>query len=170
MEQGKSVKNQHPKDGDDAGNRPDNLQFFSVFFGKHGKCLNLLYYRLIMLDFQPQSYWRRFIHSKIFLMPMAILMVILLNAVFGLYNKSRVANQALELVRSEETRLKEREAYLTASIAELETERGVEKVIREKFGMVRPGERVINLVEPKEATATPLTLPQKSFWQRWLSD
>ena len=139
MKQRKSVKNQHPQNGDNASDGPNNLKLFLVFFGKHVKCLNLLYYRLIMLDFQPKSYWRRFLHSKIFLLPMAVLALILLNAVFGLYNKSRVANQALELVRSEETRLKEREAYLTASIAELETERGVEKVIREKFGMVRPG-------------------------------
>ncbi len=123
-----------------------------------------------MLDFQPKSYWRRLIHSKVFLLPMAIFTVVLLNAVFGLYNKSRVANQALEMARLEEGRLEARASYLEAAIGELETDRGVEKVIREKFGMVRPGERVINLVEAKEATATPLTSSKKSFWQRWISD
>ena len=119
-----------------------------------------------MLDFQPKSYWRRVIHSKVFLLPMAIFTVVLLNGVFGLYNKSRVANQALEMVRLEEERLEERARYLEAAIGELETDRGVEKVIREKFGMVRPGERVINLVEPRDATTAPLTSSKKSFWQR----
>lgn len=123
-----------------------------------------------MLDFQPKSYWRRVIHSKVFLLPMAIFTVMLLNGVFGLYNKSRVANQALEMARFEEERLEERVRYLEAAIGELETDRGVEKVIRERFGMVRPGERVINLVEAKDATGTPLTSSKKSFWQRWFGD
>ena len=119
-----------------------------------------------MFDFQPKSYWRRLIHSKVFLLPLGIFTIVLLNAVFGLYNKSRVANQALEVARLEEARLKERANYLKAAIGELETDRGVEKVIREKFGMVRPGERVINLIEV-EASTTSIVLPPKNFLKRW---
>ena len=63
--------------------------------------------------------------------------------------------------------LEKRELSLSIDIAKLETEEGKEEIIRGKYQVAKPGEKVVSIVE--EEIDTPLDEEKKShgFWN-WL--
>lgn len=95
---------------------------------------------------------------------LALLIVWLLFLIFGIFRKEEIARRAAAETRAQLAILEEREQVLTATIDELSTERGQEATIRETYGVARPGEEVIIVVPPKEATSTP-PLP---WWKKVL--
>lgn len=82
--------------------------------------------------------------------------------VWGIARKEEIARHAVRGTRAELITLKEREDALRGNIAELETERGREATLRQTRGVAKPGEEVIIVVPPKEATTT-LSLP---WWKK----
>ena len=93
---------------------------------------------------------------------LAIIWIVFL--IFGIYRKEEIARHATKETQAQIQILKEREDTLRASLAELETERGHEATLRETYGVARPGEEVIIVVPPKEATTT-MSLP---WWKKAL--
>ena len=82
----------------------------------------------------------------------------------GIYRKEEVARHAATETQEQLRILQEREAMLRGNIHELNTERGQEETLRETYGVARPGEEVIIVVPPKEAT----TSPKLPWWKRTL--
>ncbi len=74
----------------------------------------------------------------------------LLYGVVDLFGKEERARIAAKDAEAALTSLSEREAKLTASLAELSTERGQEASLRETYGVAKPGEEVYIVVEPSE--------------------
>jgi cell division protein FtsB len=66
----------------------------------------------------------------------------------GLFQKEETARQAAAEARRELDALAKREATLKQNLEDLATERGQEASIRETYGVARPGEEVIIVVEP----------------------
>lgn len=88
----------------------------------------------------------------------------LLVLIVGIVQKEERARKAARDTEAQLAILKEREATLQATLDELATERGQEATLRETYGVARPGEEVIIVVPPKEATSTP-PLP---WWKKAL--
>lgn len=86
---------------------------------------------------------------------LSLAIVWLLWLVWGIARKEEIARRAVRDTRAELTTLKERQQVLEGNLAELATERGKEATLRDTYGVAKPGEEVIIVVPPKEATTTP---------------
>lgn len=95
---------------------------------------------------------------------LALLFVWLLFLIFGIARKEEIARQAVKDTRAELDALQAREAILQDNIDELATPRGQEAVLRQTYGVAKPGEEVIIVVPPKE-TPPPPPLP---WWKKAL--
>lgn len=93
---------------------------------------------------------------------LALLIVWLLVLIVGIFRKEEIARRTAHETSAQLAILREREASLTESMAELKTPRGHEATLRETYGVARPGEEVIIVVPPKEATTT-LPVP---WWKK----
>ena len=83
---------------------------------------------------------------------------------YGIVRKEEIARRAVRETKVELANLESRKTTLNQNLAELSTERGHEATLRQTYGVAKPGEGVIIVVPPKEATTTP-SLP---WWRRFL--
>ncbi len=95
---------------------------------------------------------------------LSLIIVWLLWSLFGIIRKEEIARHAVADTRGELASLQERKEVLQGNIEELKTPRGEEATYRDTYGVAKPGEGVIIVVPPTEATTTPL-LP---WWRIWL--
>ena len=110
-----------------------------------------------MLGFWDKRSYRRFLYSRPMIVVVLVAVVFLGRAAFVMYSKQREAVRNAAAAAEELAAVKDREDYLTKEIVRLETERGTEEEIRTKFRVVKKGEQLIVLVDPKpvEASTTP---------------
>jgi cell division protein FtsB len=76
------------------------------------------------------------------------------RAAYGMYQTFNIAAEGHASAELELTTLKEQERHVNATIAALNSERGVEEAVRERFGVVKPGEGEIRIVRDKDAETT----------------
>lgn len=95
---------------------------------------------------------------------LTVLVLWLIWLLIGIVRKEEIARHAVEDTKAELANLESRQNTLKSNLAELNTERGQEATFRDTYGVAKPGEGVIIVVPPKEATTTP-NLP---WWRRWL--
>lgn len=88
-----------------------------------------------------------------------------LSLVWGIASKEERAREGVTKTRAQFAALAEREATLERDLADLETTRGKEAVLRDSLGVARPGEEVIIVVKAEE----PLPPPPKKSWWSWLA-
>ncbi len=85
--------------------------------------------------------------------------------IFGIIQKERETNKnkISELNKIDE--LRKRQMALTKDIDSLNTEEGVEETVRDKFQVVKPGEKMVVIVDPntKKNTTEEITTDH-SFW------
>ncbi len=67
------------------------------------------------------------------------------NGALHAYRDSKIASEKRNTEAKELAELQERQYHLSAELNALDTDRGVEAAIREKFGMVKDGEEVVVL-------------------------
>jgi cell division protein FtsB len=112
----------------------------------------------------PRRANRRPVSEYVIAGALALLVLWLLWLLFGIARKEEIARHAVRDTKAELASLEERKATLKENLAELDTERGQEATLRETYGVAKPGEGVIIVVPPKEATTTP-NLP---WWRKFL--
>ncbi len=93
---------------------------------------------------------------------LAVLVVWLSFLVVGIYQKERIAQNAVADTRAELAALDARKASLSETVDDLETERGQEASLRETYGVAKPGESVI-VVVPEKNLPPP---PTPTFWDK----
>src|SRR3989344_4665771 len=117
-----------------------------------------------MRQFQDHRQWHRLLSSRQVQALLVLLLILVGESVARLYQRERVIAVDEQSLERELLTLKARRAELLAEVARLETDRGVEEEIRERFGVVKAGEKVINLVGGV-ATAIPTTT-ELSWWNK----
>ncbi len=90
--------------------------------------------------------------SKIIRSPLTYVVLIGLVILFSYsaiatYKKSKIAKQKTRQVESELQKLNDQEANLADSLNDMNTPFGVEKSLREKFGIIKAGEKSVIVVE-----------------------
>ncbi len=103
-------------------------------------------------------------HSPLALIVLFCVFVGFAYNMVGLIKKERETskNRASELNKMDE--LRKRESKLSADIDKLNTEEGVEESVRDKFQVVKPGEKEVLIVEDQDQ-ATPTEESQEhGFW------
>lgn len=90
--------------------------------------------------------------------------VLLAHAAWDMYGKLVAASQAKSEALSQLASLEAQQKGVTRTITKLTTERGVEAEVRVRFGVARPGEGEIDIVEDRSSTTSPVG-HTPSWWQ-----
>ena len=95
---------------------------------------------------QKNSFW----HSPLVLLVFFCLLVLFAYNMIGLIRKERETNKnkISELAKIDE--LRKREANLNKDISKLNTTAGIEESVRDKFQVVKPGEKMVIIVDEQE--------------------
>jgi cell division protein FtsB len=124
-----------------------------------------------MLEFQEKRKLKRMLYCKTTFFFLFIVIVLFFSAVWGVYKKQDLTKNNLNITASSLEGLRTREKMLSAEIERLKTESGREEEIREKYGLVKPGEEVIIVIEQASDTKNIMVSDSDSFWQKvknWL--
>jgi cell division protein FtsB len=110
----------------------------------------------------------RFI-NKVIRHPLTYIVLISLFVLFtysaiSTYKNSKIAGQKTRQVETDLERLKNQEANLVASLNDMNTDFGVEKSLREKFGIIKEGEVAVIIIEDEEVEEAPIERENKGFW------
>ena len=107
-------------------------------------------------------------YSRVTLIVLLVAIFFLLNAVWKVYQKQDLTKDNLAKAAANLQGLQAREKMLSSEIERLKTESGTEQEIREKYGLVKPGEEVITVVDSNTATSTDFDTASNpaSFWQK----
>lgn len=116
-----------------------------------------------MRDFQQRGTLRRIAESKPALAVLAGIMIFSMWNLAVFWRKMNETEKNRELAAERATALEESKKHLEAQVGKLQTERGVEEVLREDFGLTREGEGVIIVVED-ESEKKGLEDENKGFW------
>ncbi len=109
-----------------------------------------------MKKFEAKKQIKSRIYSKTTLIILLFIIILLIKGVFALYlrNRESVAVRDMAEVKLED--LESRRDTLNAEIEKLNRDEGIEEEIREKFNVVKPGEKVVIIVQEEVATTTPV--------------
>ena len=86
------------------------------------------------------------------------------SSVWGVYKKERESAVLRAQAESEHADLLERETRLKEDIAKLNTDRGMEEILREQYSLAEEGEGLIVIVEPASSETSQATSSPSSNW------
>ncbi len=107
-----------------------------------------------MIKFQPRRRFRDLLYTKLAVVILFIAVLGLSRSVYLTWRRERLADAERRAVLDQLASLGTRQSQLTADLASLQTERGVEERIRQQFSVAREGERVVNVILPPATTST----------------
>ncbi len=121
-----------------------------------------------MRNFQEKKGWKYYLHSKLVLTLLFILLLLFAWNVFGLIGKLEDTYKNRKSEEAKITDLEKRKAQLSSDIEKLNTDKGKEEVIRQNFGLAKEGEQLIVIVDDKNKTAS-VPQPENGFLS-WLKN
>ncbi len=104
-----------------------------------------------MVNFQRQRNGAQILQSKPVLIFFGIVILVFAWSVFGFWNKMQDTAQNKKIVEEKIAELQQQKVKLTADINNLNTDAGKEKIFRENYGLAKPGEDLIVVVEDKNS-------------------
>lgn len=117
-----------------------------------------------MLEFQEKRRIKKILYSPPVVLLLVIFLGICLKGVWGVYQKSAYAKENLERVSDSYNNLQDRERILNQEIDYLKTSGGKEEEMRERFGLAKPDEDVVIIVNQGDTRTSPEYLPDKNTW------
>ncbi len=119
-----------------------------------------------MKSFQRKGKASRWWYSYLMLCLLAAAVAGLSRAVWSVYQKERDSGAHARAAEEKLAALEARQRALEKKISGLKTREGVEAEIRSQFQVAKPGERMVVVVEKKDAAAPP-ALPTQSLLSRF---
>ncbi len=107
-----------------------------------------------MRNLGNQHKWRSIMQSRPFLIALLVLVLIFAWSVLGFWIKMRETGKNRRIIEAKVVELRQEKERLSADIAKLSTQAGVEDSIREKFGLAKEGEELIVVVDDESKTDT----------------
>jgi len=108
------------------------------------------------------SFW----HSPFVLVILLCVVVVFAFNMIGLIEKEKETAQKKALILDEIDTLNKRETMLRSDINKLNTDDGIEDAIRDKYQVVKPGEKMVVIVDDKKPTEIQDNDPKNdhTFW------
>lgn len=125
-----------------------------------------------MEDFRSKQKIRKRLYSRTTFFTLLLITVLLLKGVWGAWDKHRESRANLKNVEVELVEARNRESELATRIEKLETQEGVEKEIRERFSVTKPGEEIVLIVE-EDLSGGGHQEGEASWWKKvgkWFAD
>jgi len=120
-----------------------------------------------VIPFQDRKRIRGFLYSKTSLSVLFLLLLLAGNGVWGIYQKSKTASSERDIALRSLTDLESRTAELKTSLSHLETERGIEEEVRQKYTVARKGEEVVVVVDDSaKKSKNDEVVDTRSLWQK----
>lgn len=119
-----------------------------------------------MLDFKKKRRIKEILYSRITIIFLVVVFIFFANSTWDIYKKSRFASENRTIAENNLDKIKKRENILVYKINKLNTKRGVEEEIRNKFGFVKKGEDVVVVVTPNKKDKND-SIKSVSFAERW---
>lgn len=116
-----------------------------------------------MNKFQKKGKWDNLIYSKIFLTFLGILIIFFIFNMFHFMNKASDTFKNKKNVEDKIIELEKSKDKFNTDILKLQTEKGVEESIREKFGLAKEGENMIMIVNDKNEKKVEESNDSKGF-------
>jgi cell division protein FtsB len=116
-----------------------------------------------MQDFQRKKKIRKFIYSRNVVIVLAVVAILLLKGAVGVVSKMRLSESNLATLNAQLAEAQTRNQELNNQTASLSTTAGVEREIRQKFSVTKPGEEVAIVVDPTVPKPV-ATSTQAGFW------
>lgn len=95
------------------------------------------------------SFW----HSPLMLLVLFVILVLFIYNIIGLMEKERETAQKKDIILSKIETYRAREKSLNYDIERLKTEDGVEETIRDKYQVVKEGEKMVVIVDEEKKEA-----------------
>ena len=105
-----------------------------------------------MAEFQKKQNKNKLIYSPLMLFGLLVIVLIFMYNMIELVEKSRETAKKRDLMIKNIESLQARENAIKNEIANLETEKGAEEAVREKYRVVKEGEKMVVIVD-QEANA-----------------
>lgn len=100
-----------------------------------------------MNDWEEKRKIRSILYSKVALILLLVILILAIKGTFNLYQKSREARINKDRVVIQLDELYQRQFFLKEGLKELNSEKGVESMMRQKFNVKKEGEEVAIIVE-----------------------
>lgn len=111
-----------------------------------------------MKEFQHNNEVKKRIYSKWVLIVLLVLIILVLNGLISISSKQKSSREDMDQVNIKKAELQGRYNSLSSKVDELNTNEGLEKEIRSKFDVVKPGESVIMVVDKE----IPAPIPEET--------
>jgi len=105
-----------------------------------------------MRSFQKREKWKHVMQSKIFLMFLGVIILFFFFNMFSFLTKMEETKKNREIAETKVAELRKSREKFSLEIGKLNTERGVEEVIRENYSVAKEGENIIIITEDKSMT------------------
>lgn len=102
-----------------------------------------------MKDFQKRSGFRNIMQSKIALFLLGVLIIVFSWSIIQLIGKMQDTNKNKKIAENKISELQKQKEKLMYDITNLNTDKGKEENIRERFGFAKEGEEMIVVVDDK---------------------
>jgi cell division protein FtsB len=117
-----------------------------------------------MRNFQQKSGFKYFMQSKPALVVLIILVLTFAWNIVGLLSKMNETAKNRKAVEEKITEMEKVRVQLSADISSLNTDKGIEESIREKFGFAKEGEGMIVIVDDKNPAIDETQNEKKGFF------
>ncbi len=121
-----------------------------------------------MREFQDRRRVRRLLHSRYVIGALIVVFALSIRAVWGIYDKYTKSEELSARMEANLEELRSRKQKLEDLNASLGTAEGREREIRDRFGVVREGERTIVIVDDPGTNSDVTPLEPRSWWTVFL--
>ena len=122
-----------------------------------------------MKSFQRKNKFKRFMQTKPVLLILVIMVIAFAWNIAGMVGKMNETVKNRKDVENKISELEQMKSELSSDIDDLNTDKGVEESIREKFGLAKEGEGMIIIVDDKDPEEGTQKSEKKGFFG-WLKD
>ncbi|MFA6050462.1 MAG: septum formation initiator family protein [Candidatus Paceibacterota bacterium] len=120
-----------------------------------------------MKHFEAKKQIKSKFYSKYTIAGLLILVALLANGVWNIYSRERQSAVMRSEAENRLAAIEKQKESLKKQTDRLEGEEGIEEEIRSKFNVVKPGEKVVMIVNPEAATTTATSTGfWGSLWQK----
>lgn len=117
-----------------------------------------------MKNFQKSNKFKNIVQSKPVLFLLVILILFFIWNMIGLFDKMQDTVKNRKIVEDKINELQKDKEKLSFDIASLNTDKGIEESIRNKFGLAKEGEDMIVVVEDKNLSEVKKGEETKGFF------
>lgn len=118
-----------------------------------------------MVKFKKNNYM--FWHSPVALVFLFCILILFGYKLIDLFQKKNETNHKKELILDKIETLQKKESALSTDISKIKTEEGIEEIIREKFQVAKPKEKMVIIIDENIKDNT---LPEKEIKSRGLGN